>query len=95
MNKEQWIREVFESTNGRERPGISPFFTEKVLARISAGDIQRQSVPAFRWAAAMAAAIIITVNVMAFGRLVHERKEGKNIAIRQAMDINNEVIYTY
>jgi hypothetical protein len=95
MDKEQWIKEVFNSTKKMERLEASPFLAEKILSRIELSKKQGQPVAGFKWALGVVAVLIIGINIIALSKVLHGKRAGSAAIVQQNAGINNSVIYSY
>jgi hypothetical protein len=95
MEKEKWIQEVFDSASKLERAEPSPFLVEKIMTRIKGESADNREAYGFKWALGLVALLIIAINIVSLGRLVHDKKEVGKITLQKSTGINNEVIYNY
>ncbi|MGZ4042674.1 MAG: hypothetical protein ACXVNM_05915 [Bacteroidia bacterium] len=97
MEKEQWIKEVLESTKNLERLQASPFLVERVLTKIEGWKAkEKQNAPGLKWAFGLAAVLFIVVNIASLTKALHNKEGGNRAEAQQlAEGINNQVIYNY
>lgn len=95
MKKEEWIEEVFNSTQGIKRANASPFLLEKIAQRIASENEQKISKlnPAFKWAFTLTAILFISVNIVSIKK-ISSLNDSKNMS-EQINEFNHSVIYNY
>lgn len=65
MEQSKWINEVLESTKGMQKAEPGPFLFEKVTSRINKAKTSTgQTSPVIKWAFAVSAVVIISLNTM-------------------------------
>lgn len=103
MQKEQWINEVLESTQGMQKAEPGPFLFEKVTARIEKSKlvpIENENTSYFKWRFLIAACIIIVVNVFAIRSYLNNgtsptASEIQNTGSSAENNYNYSTIYSY
>lgn len=92
MNKEEWIDSVLESTNGIKKAEASPFLFEKITSRIAQGETIVEN--GSKWGFALAAVVLISVNIFAVTLVSGEEKTDKKTEFVNSGP-DQSVIYNY
>lgn len=103
MDKEKQIDEILESLHGMHRAEPSPFFADRLSARIQHGNFENrfasESGGFWRWGVAVVISSLILLNTLWF---VQTTKAEKNAESQMAqsgteadININQQILYRY
>ncbi len=94
-NKERWIDEVMNSTQGMSRAQPGAGLYEQITAKLTRPQTATTSFPVKRWAAA--AILLLTLNVGSVIYFNNREKKATNISTSNplASEIQTETIYNY
>ncbi len=99
MQKEQWINEVLQSTNGMQKAEPGPFLFEKIVQRITKEKEATSpdgNALKVRWALGIAASLLIAVNVVSIKTYISASQNNQTSdQANTANAYNNSTIYSY
>ena len=103
MDKEKQIDEILESLHGMQRAEPSPFFAERLSARIQHGNFESrlasESGGFWRWGVAVAISSLILLNILWFAQTMKAEKNAESQVAQSGteaeININQQILYQY
>lgn len=103
MDKEKQIERVMESLKGMNRAEPSPFFAERLSARIQHGNFESllasESGGFWRWGVAVLMSSLILLNILWFAHTMKAEKKAESQMTQSVteadININQQIIYRY
>ncbi len=93
MNKEKQIDNIMKSLQGMHRAEPSPFFNEKINARIQHGNFESRFVAEsggfWRWGLAVVMSALIMMNIL----FLIQAKQSEKKSMNQMAEVSEEVVY--
>lgn len=103
MDKEKQLERVMESFKGMQRAEPSPFFADRLSARIQHGNFESrfasESGGFWRWGVAVVMSFLILLNMMWFAQNMKAEKNAESQMAQSNteadININQQILYQY
>lgn len=103
MDKEKQLERVMESFKGMQRAEPSPFFADRLSARIQHGNFESRFASEYggfwRWGVAVVMSSLILLNMLWFAQTMKAEKNAESQMVQSNteadININQQILYRY